>query len=127
MDQVTVNLEAELHRVTRDAKNIILLSLISLIALPLFFVALLYFLFYISKLKKLKTNQSLGSIFYRLKGKTAIEQKTSKESSEPLDQRVAGLLLAHKSMVAVLIVVGLIITIMIGIICMSYLMGWQVT
>jgi hypothetical protein len=61
-----------------------------------------------------------------LKGKTSKELRSSIRSSNSLEQSVAGSILAHKTMIAVLIVIGIIITIMVGIIGMYYLMGWQV-
>jgi len=121
MDTVSVKLENDLNRITRDAKNIMLLSLISLIPVPLFLIALLYFLFYSNKRKKLKHDQSLSSIFNRLKGKTTKELRSIKLSSNSLEQSVAGSILAHKTMVAVLIAIAIIITIMLGIIGVSYL------
>jgi hypothetical protein len=127
MNQDSVKLEVRLYRITRDAKIIMWLSVLSLIALPLFLIALIYFLFYNSKFLKLKNNQSLSGIFNRLKGKTIKELKSIRGSGEPLEQLVAGLLLTHKSMVAVLIVIGIIITILIAVISIYYLMGWQVT
>ena len=82
MEPVSVNLENELSRNTRDAKNIMLLSLISIIMPPLFLVALLYFLFYSNKRKKLKSDQSLSSIFNGLKGKTTKEPKNKQKRKE---------------------------------------------
>ena len=127
MDNVLDKPEVKLDRITRDAKIILWLSVISLISLPLFLIALLYFLFYSFKLSKLKNNQSLRGIFDRLKGKTTKELKSLKGSNAPLEQRVARLLMVHKSMVIVLIIIGIIISILIVIISLYYLMGWQVT
>ena len=124
MEPVSVNLENELSRNTRDAKNIMLLSLISIIMPPLFLVALLYFLFYSNKRKKLKSDQSLSSIFNGLKGKTTKEIRSIKWNSNSLEQSVAGSILAHKTMVAVLIIIGIVLTIMVAFIGLSYLMGW---
>ena len=84
MEPVSVNLENELSRNTRDAKNIMLLSLISIIMPPLFLVALLYFLFYCNKRKKLKSDQSLSSMFNGLKGKTTKELRSIKWNSNSL-------------------------------------------
>jgi hypothetical protein len=124
MDTVSVKLENDLKRITRDAKIIMLLSLISPLNPPLFLIALLFFLFYFRKRKKLKHDQSLSSIFNRLKGKTSKELRSIKLSSNSLEQIVAGSILAHKTMVAVLIVIGIVITIEITVIGLSYLMGW---
>jgi hypothetical protein len=124
MDTVSVKLENDLKRITRDAKIIMLLSLISPLNPPLFLIALLFFLFYFRKRKKLKHDQSLSSIFNRLKGKTTKELRSIKLSSNSLEQIVAGSILAHKTMVAVLIVIGIVITIEITVIGLSYLMGW---
>jgi hypothetical protein len=44
MDKDTFKLENELSRITRDANNIMLLSLISIITLPLYLIALVYFI-----------------------------------------------------------------------------------
>lgn len=122
MDTISVKLENDLKRITGDAKIIMLLSLISLITPPLFLIALLYFLFYFNKRKKLKHDQSLSSIFNRLKGKTTKELKSIKLSSNSLEQSAAGSILAHKTTVTVLIVMGIIITIIIIVIGLFYLM-----
>lgn len=122
MDTISAKLENNLKRITGDAKIIMLLSLISLITPPLFLIALLYFLFYFNKRKKLKHDQSLSSIFNRLKGKTTKELKSIKLSSNSLEQSAAGSILAHKTTVTVLIVMGIIITIIIIVIGLFYLM-----
>ncbi|MEN8194471.1 MAG: hypothetical protein ABFS12_16750 [Bacteroidota bacterium] len=124
MDPVSVNLENELSRNTRDAKNIMLLSLISIIITPLFLVALLYFLFYSNKRKKLKSDQSLSSIFNGLKGKTTKELRSIKWNSNSLEHSVAGSIHSHKTMVAVLIIIGIVQTIIIAFIGLCYQMGW---
>ena len=124
MDTVSVKLGNDLNRITRNAKIIMLLSLISPLNPPLFLIALLFFLFYFRKRKKLKHDQSLSSIFNRLKGKTTKELRSIKLSSNSLDQIVAGSILAHKTLVAVLIVIGIVITIEITGIGLYYLMGW---
>ncbi len=126
MDTVSVKLENDLNRITSHAKIIMLLSLISILCPPLFLIALLFFLFYFNKRKKLKHDQSLSSIFNRLKGKTSKELRSIKLSSNSLEEIVAGSILAHKTMVSVLIVIGIVITIVITVIGLSYLMGWQV-
>ena len=124
MDPVSVNLENELSRNTRAAKIIMWLSLISLMN-PLFYlIALLYFLFYSNKRKKLKGDQSHSSIFNGLKGKTTKEIRSIKWNSNSLEQSVAGSILAHKTMVAVLIIIGIVETIIVGFICLSYLLEW---
>ena len=127
MDQDLVKFEIKLNSLIRDTKIIMWLSVISLITLPLYLISLLYFLFYNLKLSKLKNDQSLRGIFNKLKGKTTKELKSIQGSSEPLEQGVAGLLLAHKSMVTVLTIIGIIIAIIIGVISIYYQMGWQVT
>ena len=124
MDTVSVKLENDLNRITRNAKIIMLLSLISPLNPPLFLIALLFFLFYFKKRKKLKHDQSLSSIFNRLKGKTTKELRSIKLISNSLEQIVAGSILAHKTLVAVLIVIGIVITIEITGIGLYYLMGW---
>ena len=124
MDPVSVNLENELSRNTRDAKNIMLLSLISIIMPPLFLVALLYFLFYSNKRKKIKSDQSLSSIFNGLKGKTTKELRSVMRSSNSLEQSVSASIHAHKTMVAVLIIIGIVLTMMIAYIGLAYKMGW---
>ncbi len=125
MDQVTVELEDKLIKISRFAKIIMWLSVISVFMPVLFLIALLLFLIYISKLSKLKHDQSLGEIFNRLKGNTRKELKSIQSRNEPLEQPVAGLLLAHKSMVTVLIVIGIVLTIIVGFIGLSYQMGWE--
>ena len=127
MDQDLVRFEVKVDGITRDAKIIIWLSVISLITIPLFLISLLYFMFYSFKLSKLKNNQSFSGIYNKLKGKTRIEIKSIRGNSESLEQRVAGLLLSHRTMVTVLIITGIIIAIIIGIIGLYYQMGWQVT
>ena len=124
MDPVSVNLENELSRKTRDAKNIMLLSLISIVTPPLFQVALLYFLIYFNKRKKLKSDQSLSSIFNGLKGKTTKELRSIMRSSNSLEQSVAASIHAHKTMVTVLIIIGIVLTMMIAYIGLAYKMGW---
>jgi len=123
MEQVSDNLENELSRKTRDAKNIMLLSLISIVMPPLFLVALLYFLFYSNKRKKLKSDQSLSSIFNELKGKTTKELRSFMRSNS-LEQSVAASIHAHKTMVTVLIIIGIVLTMMIAYIGLAYKMGW---
>ena len=126
MEQVSVKMDIDLNRITRHAKNIMLLSLISLITLPLYLIALLYFLFYLNKLKKLKSNQSLSSEYTRLKGKKTKQLRSIKWHSDSLEKSLAGFFLAHRTTVTILIVVGVTIAIMIGIISMYYLLGWEV-
>ena len=124
MDPVSVNLENELSRNTRDAKNIMLLSLISIIMPPLILVAVLYFLLYSNKRKKLKSDQSLSSIFNGLKDKTTKELRSIKWNSNSSEHSVTGSIHAHKTTVAVLIIIGIVLTIIIAFIGLSYLMGW---
>ena len=125
MDPVSVKLENELSRNTRAAKIIMWLSLISLMN-PLFYlIALLYFLFYSNKRKKLKSDQSLSGIFNGLRGKPTKELRSIKLNSSSFEQSVAGSILAHKTMVAVLIIMGIVLTIIIGFIGLSYLMECQ--
>ena len=127
MDQVLVELEDKLINLSRFAKIIMWLSVISVINTPLFLIALLLFLIYIFKLSKLKNNQSLSGIYNRLMGNTRKELKSIQSRNEPLEQPVAGLLLAHKSMVTVLIVVGIISAIIIGVILIYALLGYSFT
>ena len=127
MDQVLVELEDNLINISRFAKIIMWLSVISVINTPIFLIALLLFLIYIFKLSKLKNNQSLSGIFNRLMGNTRKELKSIQSLNEPLEQPVAGLLLAHKSMVTVLIVVGIISAIIIGVILIYALLGYSFT
>ena len=124
MDQVSANLENELSRYTRDAKNIMLLSLISIVVPPLFLVALLYFLLNTNKRNKLKNDQSLSKIFNGLKDKTAKEHRSITRSSNYLENSVAGSIHAHKTLIAVLIIIGIVLTLMISFIGLSYQMGW---
>lgn len=124
MAPVSINLENELSRNTKDAKNIMLLSLISIIMPPLFLVALLLFLSYCNKRKKLKGDQSLSSVFNGLKGKTTKELRSIQGKSNSLEQSVTSSILAHKTMVAVLIIIGIVLTIIVAYIGLSYLMGW---
>ena len=127
MDQVLVELKEKLINNTRFAKIIMWLSIISVFMTPLFLVALLLFLIYVFNLSKLKTNQSLSGIFNKCKGNTRKELKSIQGPDEPLEQPVAGLLLAHKSMVTVLIVVGIIQAIIIGVIIIYALLGYSFT
>lgn len=124
MDPVSDNLGNELSRNTKDAKNIMLLSLISIIMPPIFLGVLLYFLFYSNKRKKLVRLKSLSSIFNGLKGKTTKELRSVKWNNNSLEQSVTGSIFAHKTMVAVLIIIGIVLTIMVAFIGLSYLMGW---
>ena len=127
MDQVLVELEDKLINISIFAKIIMWLSVISVFMTPLFLIALILFLIYIFKLSKLKNNQSLSGIFNRLKGNTRKELKPIQSLNEPVEQRVAGLLLAHKSMVTVLIVIGTIQVIVIGVIIIYALLGYSFT
>jgi anaerobic C4-dicarboxylate transporter len=124
MDQVSANLENELIRNTRDAKNIMLLSLIGIVVPPLFLVALLYFLLYSNKRNKLKNDQSLSHIFNGLKDKATKELRSITRSSNSLENRAAGSIHAHKTLVAVLIIIGIVLTLMIAYIGLAYKMGW---
>lgn len=124
MDPVSVIVENELSRNTRDAKNIMLLSLISIIMPPLFLIALLLYISYSKKRKKLKGDQSLSSVFNGLKGKTTKELRAIQGKSNSLEQSVTSSILAHKTMVAVLIIIGIVLTIIVAYIGLSYLMGW---
>lgn len=124
MDQDSANLENELNRYTRDAKNIMLLSLISIIIPPLFLVTLLYFLFYSNKRKKLKSDLSLSNKFNGLKDKTTKELRSIKWNSNSLEHSVAGSIHAHKTTVGVLIIIGIVLTSIIVFIGLSYLMEW---
>lgn len=124
MDQVSAKLENELSRNTRDAKNIMLLSFISILTPPLFLVALAYFLFYSNKRKNLKSDQSLRSIFNGLNGNTIKELRSIMRSNNSLEQSVAGSIHAQKTMVIVLIIIGIVLTMMITGISLAYRMGW---
>ena len=124
MEQVSVYLESELSRKTRDAKNILLLSLISLVVPPLFLAAFLYFLFYYNKRKKLRSDQSLCSIFNGMKGKTIKELRSIMKSSNSPEKHVAASIHAHKSMATVLIIIGIVLTMMLVYIGLAYKMGW---
>ena len=75
MDQDSAKLENELSRVTRDANNIMLLSLISIITLPLYLIALVYFIVYFNKRKKIKSYQSLSGIFNELKSEYPLSEE----------------------------------------------------
>ena len=124
MEPVSVNLENELSRNTRDAKNIMLLSLISIVMPPLFLVALLYFLLYSTKRKKLKNDQSLSNIFNGLKDKTKKELRSNTSNSNSLEHSMASSIITHKTTSVVLIIVGIAQTIFIAFIGLSYLKGW---
>ena len=124
MDQVSAYLENELSRTTRDAKNIMLLSLISIVVPPLFLVALVYFLNYFNKRKKLNSDQSLSSVFNGLKTNTLKELKSIMRSKHSIEQSVAGSIHAHKTLVRVLIIIGIVLTMMIAYIGLAYKMGW---
>ena len=127
MTQVQAALEDKLINISTFAKIIMWLSVISVFMTPLFLIALLLLLIYSFKLSKLKNNQSLSGIFNKLKGNTTKELKSVQSHSEPVEQRVAGLLLAHKSMVTVLIIIGIILAIMIGVIVIYALLGYNFT
>ena len=124
MDPVSVNLENELSRNTRDAKTIMLLSLISIVMPPLFLVALVYFIIYFNKRKELKSDQSLSSIFNGLDSKTKKELRSIRWNSNSLEQSVAASILEHKKMVAVLIIIGIVLIMMVAYIGLAYKMGW---
>ena len=124
MDPVSVNLENELSRNIRDAKTIMLLSLISIVMPPLFLVALLLFILYSNKRKKLKSDQSLSSIYNDLKDKTKKELRSIRWNSNSLEQSIAASILEHKKTVAVFIIIGLVLTMMIAYIGLAYKMGW---
>ena len=124
MDPVSVNLENEIQGITRDAKNIMILSFISLPVTPLFLITLIYFFIYINKLKKIKTNQSINSEYSRLKDKTTKELRSIKWNGESFEKNLAGLLLAHRTTAIVLFVIGILIATMIAYIGLSYKMGW---
>lgn len=124
MDQVSANLENELSRNTRDAKNIILPSIIGIVITPLFLAGLLYFLLYSNKRKKLKNDPSYSNIFNSLKDKTTKELRTFTSNSNSLVRSVASSILAHKTTSVVLIIVGIAQIIFIAFIGLSYLKGW---
>lgn len=124
MDHDSGNLGNDIQSITRDAKNIMLLSLISLPVTPLFLITLIYYVIYSNKLKKLKSNQSLSSKYSRLKAKTTKELRSIKLNSESSEKSLAGLLLAHRTASIVLIVIGIVIVLMITFIGLSYKMGW---
>ena len=124
MGPVSVKLENDLKRITQDAKIIMLLSFISIITPPLYLIALLFFLFYFNKQKKLKSDQSLSSEYSRLKAKTTKELRSIKWNNESLEKGLAGLLIAHRTTVIALIVIGIVIAIIITIIGLSYQVGW---
>jgi amino acid transporter len=125
MDQVLAELEYNLKSRTRDAKAIMWISVISLVALVLYLVVIIYFLVYMNKLSRLKNDQSLSGVFSSMKGKTRKELKSLKTQGEPLEQRVTELLLAHRSMIIILSVVGIILAIFIGVIALSHQLGLE--
>jgi len=125
MDQVLDKMEDKLIQITSFAKIIMWLSVISVIAFVLIPILFLLFLIYKFKLSNLKTNQSLSGIFNKLSVKTTKELKSIQSHGELQEQRVAGLLIAHKSMVKVLIVVEIIITITIGVIIIANISGLE--
>ena len=123
MNQVLEKMEDKLIQTTSFAKIIMWLSVISVFVFFLIPIIFILFLIYKSKLSKLKTDQSLSGIFNKLNGKTTKELKSIQSHGEVQEQGVAGLLIAHKSMVKVLIVVGIIITIVIGVISIGHMLG----
>jgi len=124
MDPVSVNLENELSRNTRDAKTIMLLSLISIVITPLFLVALVYFIIYFNKRKKLKSDQSLSNIFNGLKSKPKKELRSIRWNSTSLEQSVAASILEHKITVAALIIIGIVLIMIVASMGYAYKMGW---
>lgn len=126
MDRDSVKLADELSRITKDANNVMLLSLLGILALPLYLIALVYFIVYFNKRKRIRSYQSLSGILEELKGKNTKELRSIKSSSTSLEQSVAGSLLAHKTCVTILVIIGIVLIIIIGIISLYYLMGWQV-
>lgn len=126
MDQVLAELEYKLNSRIRDSKAIMWVSVISLVAFVPYLVALIYFLVYMKKFLSLKNDHSLSGIFNSLKGKTRKELKSVKMQSESLEQLVASLLLAHKSMIIILTVVGTILAIFIGVIALSHQLGLEI-
>jgi len=124
MDPVSVNLENELSRNTRDAKTIMLLSLISIVITPLFLVALVYFIIYFNKRKKLKSDQSLSNIFNGLKSKPKKELRSIRWNSYSLEQSVAASILEHKKTVAALIIIGIVLIMIVASMGYAYKMGW---
>ena len=117
-------MENQLSRNTRDAKTIMLLSLISIVMPPLFLVALVYFIIYFNKRKELKSDQSLSSIFNGLDSKTKKELRPIRWNSNSLEQSVAASILENKKMVAVLIIIGIVLIMMVAYIGLAYKMGW---
>ena len=108
MDPVSINLENDVSRNTRDAKTIMLLSLISIVLPPLFLVALVYFIIYFNKRKELKGDQSLSSVFNGLNSKTKKELRSIRWNSDSLEKGVAASILEHKKMGTVLIIMGIL-------------------
>jgi hypothetical protein len=126
MNQVSRDLEDKLINASTLAKVIMWLSVTSVFAFILIpVIILLYFLVYKSRLSNLKTNETLNSIFSKLKDKTKKELKFIKGHGDSLEQHVASLLMAHKFMTVVLIIVGMIILICIGVIIIYSLLGLE--
>ena len=117
-------MENELSRNTKDAKTIMLISLISIIMPPLFLVALVFFIIYCNKRKELKGDQSLSSVFNGLNSKTKKELRSIRWNSDSLEKGVAASILEHKKMVTVLIIIGIVIILMVAYIGLAYKMGW---
>ena len=125
MTQILDKMEDKLIQTTSFAKIIMWLSAVSVFAFVLIPVIFILLLIYKSKLSKLKTDQSLSDIFNKLKGKKTKELKSIQSQGESQEQGVAGLLIAHKSMVKVLIIVVIIITIVIGVISIGHMLGFD--
>jgi len=99
------------------------LSVISVFVFVLIPIIIVLFFIYRSKFSNLKTTQSLRAIFENLNGKTTKELKSIQSHSEPMEKHVAALLLAHKYMTIVLIVIGILITAIIGVISINAIFG----
>jgi hypothetical protein len=125
MDQVLVEYEDKIINTTRVAKIIMWISVASVIIWILIPIIFLLFLIYRFKLSYLKNNQSLQGIFDNLNGKTIKELKSIQNQGESIEQRVADLLIAHKSMVTMLIVIGTLIVICIGVIIVYHKLGLE--
>jgi hypothetical protein len=107
MDSVSVNLENKLKRNTYNAPYIILLSIMGIPIPPLYLIAWLYFLLYSKKRKKLKSDQSIGSMFIEVKGKTKKELRAYKRKRNSLGQSVRESIRAYRNTIVVLIFSGL--------------------
>jgi hypothetical protein len=115
----------KLDRLAKEARLIKWITVISLINFVLYFLVLLYLVVYFLKLSKLKREPSLLELFSALGEKRSQELRAMKKHADPITDRVAVMILEHRSMVALLLIVGTIIAILTGVILFYYQMGYE--